>query len=295
MIILNLDVQMKCSEKSNRSFNTDLLRSFVAVIDARSFTAASRHLNSTQSTISQKIMRLEEAAGVRLVDRGRDGITPTEAGERLLGYARRILSLNDEAAAVMSGAARSITLRLGLPEDFASGRVTRSLAAFIRQHPNTRLEVTSGLSRDLHRAYMMGELDLVLVKQHRREARGAMHWPEPLAWFQGAGQALVECDPLPLVAFPSNGLYRTQMTTALDSVGRRWRLVYTSSSLAGLLSAIDAGLGVSLLPRRVVGPGLDEVSSLPGVDAMEIAIHQADPKIPFISEIVQILADAVGK
>ncbi|MBY6142103.1 LysR family transcriptional regulator [Leisingera daeponensis] len=286
---------MESSEKSNRLFNTDLLRSFVAVIDARSFTAASRHLNSTQSTTSQKIMRLEEAAGVRLVDRGRDGITPTEAGARLLGYARRILALNDEAAAVMSGAARAITLRLGLPEDFASGRVTRALADFIRQHPNTKLEVTSGLSRDLNRAYLQGELDLVLVKQHRGEARGAMHWPEPLAWFQGAGHALDECDPLPLVAFPSNGLYRTQMTAALDSAGRRWRLVYTSSSLAGLLSAIDAGLGISLLPRRVVGLGLDEIPSLPNVDAMEIAIHQADPNTPFVSEIVQILADAVGK
>ncbi|MEP3331202.1 LysR family transcriptional regulator [Sedimentitalea sp.] len=276
-------------------FNTDLLRSFVAVIDARSFTAASRQLNSTQSTISQKIMRLEETAGVRLVDRERNGITPTEAGERMLGYARRILALNDEAAAVILGAARSITLRLGLPEDFASGRVTRALAAFIQQHPNTKLEVTSGLSRDLYRAYLQGELDLVMVKQHCGEARGAMHWPEPLAWFQGAGHALDECEVLPLVAFPSDGLYRTQMTAALDSVGRRWRLVYTSSSLAGLLSALDAGLGASLLPRRVVGPSLVEIPALPGVDAMEIAIHQADPKIPFVSEIVQILADAVGQ
>lgn len=283
---------MEYSDKSNRPFNSDLLRSFVSVIDTRSFTAAARQLNSTQSTVSQKIMRLEETAGVCLVDRGRNGITPTVAGERLLGYARRILALNAEAAAVMAGAARHITLRLGLPEDFASGRVTQALAAFIRQNPNLRLEVTSGLSRNLYRAYDQGELDIVLVKQHPGEARGVMHWPEPLAWYQGKNHALADCDPLPLVAFPSDGLYRAQMTTALDSIRRGWRLVYTSSSLAGLLSAINAGLGISLLPKRVVHSGVQEVTTLPGVDAMEIVIHQASPDSPFVSGITQILADA---
>ncbi|MGO4840258.1 LysR family transcriptional regulator, partial [Rhizobiaceae sp. 2RAB30] len=62
----------------NATFNLDLLRAFVTVIDAGSFTAASRLLNSTQSTISQKILRLEEATGQRLLDRGRRKVLPTE-------------------------------------------------------------------------------------------------------------------------------------------------------------------------------------------------------------------------
>lgn len=276
-------------------FAPDLLRSFVAVIDARSFTIAARQLNSTQSTVSQKIMRLEQAAGVRLIDRGREGVAATEAGERLLGYARRILALNEEASAVMAGVSRDVTLRLGLPEDFASGLVTHALAGFVRRHPHARLEVTSGLSRDLYRRYMRGDLDLVLVKQRRGETQGIRRWPEPVAWFQGMTQALIESDPLPLVAFPTDGLYRSQMSAALDAIGRRWRIVYTSSSLAGVLSAVEAGLGVSLLPRRVVGGGLREAPTLPAVEAMEIAIHRADPETPHASEIVRILAEAVGE
>lgn len=271
----------------------DLLRSFVAVVDARSFTTAARHLNSTQSTISQKVMRLEEAAGVRLIDRERGGIAATEAGERMLGYARRILALNEEASAAMVGAARDVTLRLGLPEDFASGPVTRALAGFMRRHPQVRLEVTSGLSRDLYRRYRQGDFDLVLVKQRLGEAQGIMHWPEPLGWFQGA-DGLDESDPLPLVAFPPDGLYRQQMIAAVEASGRRWRLVYTSTSLAGVLSAIDAGLGVSLLPKRVVGPDLREVRSLPPVAAMEIVVHQADQDTPLLAEVIGLLADAVA-
>ena len=285
---------MPVIQKSNLAFSIDLLRCFVVVIDTRSFTLASRQLHSTQSTVSQKIMRLEELVGLRLLERGRQGVMPTEAGDRLLGYARRMLALNDEAAAAMTGAARQITLRLGLPEDFASGRVTPSLAAFIRQNPQVKLEVRSGLSRDLFRAYQRGELDLALVKQHRGDVRGRMHWLEPLAWFQSTHVAQADSNPLPLVAFPPAGLYRNEMTAALDRAGRQWRLVYTSSSLAGLLSAIDAGLGISLLPRRVVAGGLREITTLPEVEAMEIAIHQADPKMPFASEIVEILAAAIG-
>lgn len=87
----------------NNVFSLDLLRAFVAVIDSRSFTAAAQQLHSTQSTISQKILRLEEAAGQSLLERARNDIRPTDAGEKLLGYARRMLRLHDEAAAAMTG------------------------------------------------------------------------------------------------------------------------------------------------------------------------------------------------
>lgn len=284
---------MNANGKSNTVFGIDLLRAFAAVVDANSFTAAARQLNSTQSTLSQKIMRLEDLAGVRLLDRGSRGNPPTEAGERLLGYARRILMLNDEAAAAMSGAARRVTLRLGLPEDFASGQVTPALAAFMRDRPNVKLEVTSGLSRDLYRGYRKGDFDLVLIKQHRSGERGQMHWPEPLVWLESADLAVSAADPLPLVAFPPDGLYRGEMIEALDRAGHGWRLVYTSSSLAGLQSAIAAGLGVGLLPRRTALPGLREVAALPEVEDMEIAIHCADLETPFMGEIVDILAAAV--
>ena len=103
----------------NTSFSLDLLRAFVAVVDSRSFTAAAFQLHSTQSTISQKIIRLEEAAGQALLERARHGVRPTDAGEKLLGYARRILYLHDEAASAMAGTALTAAFRLGLPEDFA--------------------------------------------------------------------------------------------------------------------------------------------------------------------------------
>ncbi len=280
----------------NAAFSLDLMRAFVAVVDTRSFTAAARLLNSTQSTVSQKLLRLEEAAGQRLLDRGRCGVRPTDAGEQLLGYARRMLALHDEAVGVMSGAAASMTLRLGLPEDFASRLVTPALAQFMRDHPNIRLEVTSGLSRDLQRGFNTGEFDLVMVKQKRGETAGVMHWPEPLCWLESAVHPTSAADSLPLVAFPPNGLYRNDMMNALDMVGRRWHLAYTSSSLASIQSAVAEGLGVSLLLRRVALPGhriMTSANGMPEIEAMEIVIHHMRDGTRQIRHIAAVLAAAV--
>jgi len=277
----------------NNTFNLDLLRAFVAVVDTGSFTTASTLLHSTQSTVSQKILRLEEATGQRLLDRNRRKARPTEAGEQLLGYARRMLALNDEAAAALSGTAISLTLRLGLPEDFASRLVTPALTSFLRERPNVRLEVTSGLSRDLQRGYDQGEFDLVMAKQKVGETESTMRWPEPLCWLESAAHPLADADPLPLVAFPPQGLYRADMTGALDALGRRWHVIYTSSSLASIQSAVTDGLGVSLLPKRVALPAhriVPPERGLPSMEAMEIVIHhRPDAPLP-IRQIAAMLA-----
>lgn len=281
----------------NAAFNLDLLRAFVAVVDSRSFTAAALQLHSTQSTISQKILRLEEAAGQSLLERARHDVRPTDAGEKLLGYARRMLHLHDEAAAAMTGSALTAVFRLGLAEDFAAKLVTPTLAAFLRAHPKMKLEVTSGLSRELQKGFETGEFDLVMIKQKRGETLGTMHWPEPLSWLESADYPVSEADPLPLVAFPPNGLYRSDMMEALDRIGRPWHVVFTSSSLASVQSAIAEGLGVSLLPARVALPShhlVPKEAGLPFVEPMEIVIQHMENGSDQMQQLVQMLAKIVS-
>ncbi|MBD7989496.1 LysR substrate-binding domain-containing protein [Brucella sp. HL-2] len=282
----------------NNVFSLDLLRAFVAVVDSRSFTAAAQQLHSTQSTVSQKIIRLEEAAGQSLLERARHDVRPTDAGEKLLGYARRMLHLHDEAAAAMTGNALTAVLRLGLAEDFAAKLVTPALAAFLRTHPNMKLEVTSGLSRELQKGFETGEFDLVMIKQRRGETAGTMHWPEPLSWLESTDYPVSHVDPLPLVVFPPNGLYRSDMMEALDRIGRPWHVVFTSSSLASVQSAVAEGLGVSLLPTRVAQPGhriVPVAAGLPAVDPMEIVIRHMENGPDQIGQLVEMLAEIVGE
>ncbi len=234
-----------------------LLRSFVAIIDTGSFTRAGERVHLTQSTISQQIRRLEQQLGCPLLDRAGRQVVATAEGEKLLGLARRILALLAQAEEQVTEG--SVALSLGVPEDFAAGAITPVLAAFARDYPEVRLEVQSGLSHEIWQRFEAGELDLALVKQTRGQGAPLASWREPLVWVDSRDWPARERDPLPLVAFPSEGLYRRQMTEALDGLGRRWRIAYVSASLASLQGGGECGHWRELAAqtadaRRSAGP-----------------------------------------
>ena len=248
-----------------------LLQSFVAIVETGSFTRAGERMHLTQSTISQQMRRLEQQLGCPLLDRSGRQVVTTAQGETLLGLARRILGLLAQAGDRVGEA--SLPLRLGVPEDFAAGAMTAVLAAFARQYPEVRLEVQSDLSHALWQAFEAGELDLALIKQGRGQGVPIARWREPLAWVDSRDWPAGERDPVPLVVFPSEGLYRRQITDALDARGIPWRIAYVSASLASLQGAVSAGIGVSLLPARLLQPDQVELTHWPSVRPVELALH----------------------
>lgn len=258
-------------------FSPQLLVTFVAVCEGNSFTRAAERVNLSQSTISQQVRRLEDLLGKALFERSSHQVQLTEEGVKLLSYARRIIALNEEAHDALTGPWRDGALRLGMPEDFTVQTVDL-LAAFKREHPHLRLDVTSGLSSDLHRAYLQEELDLILVKQRRTHLPRAAR-PEPLLWLDSRTHPAIEQSPVPLAVFPVNGLYREELCAALDGLGIRWRVSYSSASLAALAAASAAGLGVSLLPARCRLPEhrvLGSAERLPPVEDFELALFYRD-------------------
>ncbi len=290
---------MAASAKPNRVlFELDLLRALVTVADCGSFTAAALRLHSTQSTVSQRIRRLEEAAGYVLLTRGKGDVRPTDAGETVLAYARRQLTLNDALLDALTGAAVALTIRLGVPEDFAAGRTTELLATFSRRHPHVKLEVSAGLSRDLLDAYDRGDLDMALVKLRRDSRESVARWPEPMRWIDSAKSPAFQLDPLPLVAFPPRGLYRDDMIGAIERMGRRWRISFSSTSLSGVQAAVAAGLGISLLPARAVTAGhivLHRRQGLPAIDTMDIALLHGATADPMVQELGRELGRMIGR
>ncbi len=258
-----------------------LLRSFVAVVETGNFTRAGERLHLTQSTVSQQIIRLEQSVGCRLLNRGQRHVLPTEEGERLLGYAQRLLRLAEEASAALGPAGSDGVVRLGVPEDLGGDALVPLLANFAAERPRLRLEVECGLSHHLLRLYRNGELDLLLVKQWAADSDAHACWSEPLCWIDSAvqpvtGRSEAAREPLPLVAFPVGALYRQEMIHALESRGRAWRISYSSASLAGLCAAVGAGLGVSLLPAGSVQPGhrvLGEDEGFPAVAGLKLALY----------------------
>src|SRR5262252_5385541 len=135
----------------NTMLDLDLLRSFVSVVDAGGFTRAGERVHRTQSTVSQQIKRLEDTLGRSLLHRNGKQATPTEEGERLLSYARRLLALAEEARDAVARPTDGGIVRLGIPEDFAAQRLTKMLSQFARSRPGLRLDVRCDLSVDLRR------------------------------------------------------------------------------------------------------------------------------------------------
>jgi DNA-binding transcriptional LysR family regulator len=273
----------------------DLLRSFVSVVDAGGFTRAGERVHRTQSTVSQQIRRLEETLGHPLLHRNGKQITPTEQGERLVTYARRILALEQEARDVVARPAGEGVVRLGIPEDFAAYRLTELLSGFVRSRPGLRLDVRSGLSVQMRRALERGELDLALFKRDAGESGGIAAWPERLRWVTSRQHPIdFRRDPLPLVMFEQGCLYRKRMIHATEAAGRTWHTAYTSPNLPGIQAAVSVGLGVSILPEVAILPDhrvLKPADGFPSVANTEIALVAAADASPATRRLAEVLAE----
>ncbi|HEX9447499.1 MAG TPA: LysR substrate-binding domain-containing protein [Dongiaceae bacterium] len=272
-------------------FETELLRSFVAVAEAGGFTRAAELLHSTQSTISAQIRRLEDQAGQALFARSTRSVALTAAGETLLGYARTILHLNEDAQARLSGKGYAGILRIGVSEDLAGGWLPQILRRYGSQHPALRIELEIGIGTRLFQMLDDKQLDLVIggschSETHGWETRGWRLWQEPLVWAFAEHGELAQ--PLPLAFFPEPCPYREVALLALAATQRDWRIACISSSIAGVRAAALAGLAATPLPQSAIGPGLrllhpaDGLPILPDVDFL-IRINAQDRRKPVLA------------
>jgi DNA-binding transcriptional LysR family regulator len=217
----------------------------------------------------------------------------------LLGYARRLLELNDEAVARVRGTTLEGWVRLGMQEDFGESVLPGVLARFARSHPKVRVEARVARNRDLLERVAAGRLDLARVwgdppagMASQRVARLRMHWI-------GAGPAVAapRDSPLPLVAFEGPCCFRAAATDALDRAGTPWRLAFTSASLSGLLAAAAAGLGVTVRTRVGLRSGvrpLGKSAGLPRLPSVSLhLVRAADSQSAPAAQLRAIIVEAV--
>jgi DNA-binding transcriptional LysR family regulator len=255
--------------------DSDLLRCFVAVADARGFTAAGEMIGLTQSGISVRIRNLEDRLGRRLFDRTSRSVNLTEDGELLLSYARRMVDLNDEAIGRLTGAQTEGRLRVGLADYVKPGQMPQLLGRFNRLHPGVTMEMRTGLSMDLLPGYEQGELDVVIAGRGMVFKDGGLLYRDELVWVSAPGFELRLDRPVPLATLPPHCTHRGISLEALDRAGIPWRFVYVSSSTAGLQAAVQGGLGIAMVPKSAVIPELRILGAeqgLPPLPDFEIEI-----------------------
>jgi DNA-binding transcriptional LysR family regulator len=253
-------------------FAPNLLATFVTVAKARNFTEAGRRLGLQQSTVSQHVRRLEEAASRRLFVRDTHSVALTADGEAMLGLAQGILEANERARRYFAGSELRGRVRFGASEDFVQTRLPEVLREFTRIHRAVDLELTVGLSGGLLEALDAGELDLVLAKRRPGEDRGQLVRREKLVWL-GSDPALADPErPLLLILYPPPSISRAIALEVLERTGRSWRIVCTSSSFSGLNAAALAGLGITVQGDGFVPAGLTVLPGLPDLGQIEFVI-----------------------
>lgn len=280
-----------------KNLPTDLLRTFVTVVDIGGFTHAGELLGRSQPAVSLQIKRLEDMLDAPLFQRiAGQHLRLTETGEILLDYARQILLLNDEVLSRLVKPKVSGCVRIGLPNEFAVSLLPEILGKFALSHPHVNLEVKCDLSVNLlARLDKHHEFDLVIaIRQDLAPEPAAQGWTEELVWVVSPKHNIQAKTPLPLVVAPTGCTYRNRMTEILNSSGKPWRIVYTSPNISGIQAAVMAGLGATVLAKSTVPAGLHILEAneyCPALGSVEVGLYYAQDGV---SDAVLRLVDYVA-
>jgi DNA-binding transcriptional LysR family regulator len=282
-----------------QGFDLEQLRTLAAVVDAGSLTAAAPRVFLSQSSVSEQIRKLEERAGQSLLVRSKAGVSPTKAGVKLLGYARRILAMSDEAFRDLHGETLEGELRLAVTDYFRPGDLTRLLGRLGESYPRVRLHVGILKSDELRAAYARGDFDVGLAMNiagvSAAEPRAsAVIRRESLAWLGATGMRVARGDLVRLLVLPDTCSLH-QFTVAL--LRRRrvpYALAHVASGVAGLQSALAAGLGVACLNESAICDGVARLATPHGLPALPRVAFQFLPgrrgETPFVTRAREMLA-----
>lgn len=251
------------------NLSTELLRTFVTVIEEASFTRAAEILGRTQPAISLQVKRLEQTVGYALIERQGKVISLTERGEDLAVHARQILRLNDLAMAQFEKRDQSAKLRVGLPVDYAVNTLQACLTDVVHQYADIQVEIRCDLSKHLLSALRNDEIDIAVALFDGDDQQFLFrNWKEQPIWVGAIDFQIPTQAEIPLVVHPYGCVYRDRMATALKLAGQSWRIAYSSPGIGGVQRAVRDGLGLSCLTAPTVLSGMRKFTEKDGLPAL---------------------------
>jgi len=279
-----------------RNLDLTAVRSFVTVAETGGVTRAARQLHVTQSAVSMQLKRLEEFLGQPLLDRTGRGVALTTQGERLLGYGRRMLVVNDEAMARMTSEAFEGELQLGVPQDIVYPQIPQVLQRFDREYPRVRVNLNSSYTSFLKELLEAGELDLILTTEDDTGPEAEMLSTQRLVWVGAPGGTAHRARPLRL-AFERLCLFKPWTYRALDEAGIPWEMAVDTGSTRTVEATVSADLAVHAMLDCAVSPYLERIApgALPGLPSTRINIYRAPgARGPLIDALEEMVRNAYG-
>jgi DNA-binding transcriptional LysR family regulator len=255
----------------------DWIKCFLAVVDTGSLTQAAPQVHRSQSAVSMQLKKLEAALGCTLLLRSPRQMELTPQGQDFLGYARRLHDLHAEAQSHFQQSAVSGRVRLGVPDDYAAKYLTPVLKRFAPRYGGIEIELHCEQSTALIPRVESGELDLALISRDHAQ-QGCFLFYEPMVWVGSAQFEIWHKDPLPIAVYEDASLAKRSALHALAQQGRRYKVVYNSSSLAGQIAAVESGLAVAVLTQCSAPSHLQVLGAEQGLGRlipMEVAVYRS--------------------
>ncbi|RWF68431.1 MAG: LysR family transcriptional regulator [Mesorhizobium sp.] len=252
-----------------RDLDTTLVRTFVTTADKASMTAAANALNLTQGAVSQQIKRLEEILGQMLFERDRRGLRLTRSGERLLDKGRRLLRLNDEILAEISGKAVAGGVRIGVPYDLVGTLLQPVLKTYAEAYPQVEISLVCASSPELAAALAAGTIDLA------GPTAGECLLVDRLVWVGARGGSARLKRPLPVSMVADSCAFRPAVLAALGTHGLDWRTVFENGNIDATTATVRSDLAVTTWLASTVPADLDILSDadLPALPNFSVNLH----------------------
>ena len=261
-----------------RNLDMTALRAFATVAEVGGVTRAAGLLHLTQSAVSMQLKRLEAALGRSLIDRTGRGVALTIEGEQLLGYARRILALNDEVWGRFTDAHLAGEIVLGVAHDIVYPALPPVLHRFHAEFPRMKVTLVSDFTRVLKQMFARGECDIILTTESGLEPAGETLRRVPLVWVGAPGGQAWRQRPLRL-AFEARNIFREGVEAALDRAALDWEMGVTSEMSRTIEATVSADLAVHAVLEGSVPATMERIDhggALPELDAKLVNLYVAD-------------------
>ncbi|HEX4916844.1 MAG TPA: LysR substrate-binding domain-containing protein [Limnobacter sp.] len=280
-----------------KKLDLDALAMLVAAVDAGSFVAGAAAVHRSPSAVSMQIKGLESLLGKPLFVRDTRNLALTPAGHTLLGYARQMLALREEAWAELTRPELTGRVSIGVPDDYASSLLPPVLRKFSATYPRVEIQVVGRPSHEIARMVKDGLVDLACITR-TKGCPGTLLRMEPLVWAGSSiNKSIWKERPLPLAVFGEGSTARAHALKALQQAKIPYRMSYESPAVQGLVSMVDAGLAVAPLakcgmPAHLLQLGAAE--GLPPLQPVEVVLSRSGKsRRPPCDYFAELLVDAL--
>lgn len=269
---------------------TNLLRSFVAIVDTGSMLNASEKVFVTQSALSLQIKRLEELLQQTLFHRDGRRLSLTPAGELMLDYSRKVLTLHDEAVAAVTAGQFAGPARIGMVQDFAEMLLSGLLARFAELHPEAQIYSRIAGTAELLSLLEHRQLDIVLGFAASNDPHAIAN--APMAWF--GKHELLGNSTVPLAVLEPPCRFREAAIRALEDSGRPYRITVETPNLTTLRAAVTAGLGITCRTHLFLQEEPLDTAELPDLPRVSCILQTAPSLASATSRLAELARETVA-